>query len=193
MAPRIVLVAHAATAATRRGAFPLNEAIERPGDIASVELRAEQMLSGPELRCIQTASALGWQPTVIAGLADLSAGDWTGHDLGALLATEPEMVQRWMTDPAAKAPAGESLADLVERVGSVLAGLDLPDGRTVIVTSPLVIKAAITHLLQAPLLFDIDIEPLSATVLTGHGGRWKLRALMPKGTWDSGSSDNAAV
>ena len=183
MAPRIVLVAHAATAATRRGAFPINEAIERPADISPVELRAAQVLSGPELRCAQTAASLGWQPTVIAGLADLNAGDWTGHDLGGLFATEPAAVQRWMTDPAAKTPAGESLNDVVERVGSVLAGLDLPDGRTFVVASPLVIRAAITHLLQAPLLFAIDIEPLSATVLTGHGGRWKLRALMPKGTW----------
>ena len=188
MAPRIVLVAHAATAATRRGAFPIDEAIERPADIAQVELRAEQVLSGPELRCTQTAATLGWQPTVITGLADLDAGDWTGRDLGELIAAEPAAVQRWMTDPTAKAPAGESLADLARRVGTVLDGLDLPDGRTVIVASPLVIRAAITHLLQAPLLFAIDIEPLSATVLTGHRGKWKLRALMPTGTWDTALS-----
>jgi broad specificity phosphatase PhoE len=185
MAPRIVLVAHAATVATRRGAFPVNEAIERPADIAPVQLRAAQWLSGPELRCTQTAAALGWASTVVPGLAELDAGRWAGRDLGELFATEPEAVQRWLTVPDTKPPSGESLTDLVRRVGGVLDGQDLPDGRTVLVTTPLVIRAAITHLLHAPLLFAIDIEPLSATVLTGHGGRWKLRALMPKGTWDT--------
>ena len=193
MAPRLVLVAHAATAATRNGAFPIDEAVERPAEIGPVEHRAAQVLSGPELRCTQTAAALGWRPTVIPGLADLDAGDWAGQDLGDLFATEPDAVQRWMTDPAAKPPGGESLMDLVRRVGEVLDGLDWPDGRTVIVTTPLVIRAAITHLLQAQLLFAIDIEPLSASTLTGHGGRWKLRALMPRAVWDGSSGVDRGV
>ena len=192
MAPRLVLIAHAATDATRRGAFPIDEAVERPADIAGVELRAAQYLSGPELRCTQTAAALGWRPTVIPELAELDAGDWVGRDLGDLFATEPDAVQRWMTDPVAKPPGGESLLDLVRRVGDVLDGLDWPDGRTVIVTTPLVIRAAITHLLQAQLLFAIDIEPLSASTLTGHGGRWKLRALLPRASRHAASTGRRA-
>ena len=192
MAPRLLLVAHAATAATRRGAFPVNEPIERPTDIADVELRAVLVLSGPELRCTQTAAALGWTPTVIPGLADLNAGNWKGRDIGDLFATEPMAIQGWMTDPTARPPDGESLADLVERVGATLDSRNWPDGRSVIVTSPLVIRAAITHLLQVPALFAIDIEPLSTTELTGHGGRWKLRALMPKGTWGTQTTAHQA-
>jgi broad specificity phosphatase PhoE len=188
MAPRILLVAHAATVATRRGAFPVNEPIERPADIAPVELRAAQVLSGPELRCTQTAAALGWTPTVVPGLADLAAGRWTGQALADLFAAEPDSVLRWMSDATAKTPDGESLTDLVGRVGVVLDGWDLPDGPTVAVLPPLVIRAAITHLLQAPVLFGIDIEPLSNAELTGHGGRWKLRALLPKEAWAIRSS-----
>lgn len=185
MAPRIVLIAHAATAATRRGAFPFDEAIERSGDMDPVEIRSVQLLSGPESRCIQTAAALGWTPTVIPGLADLDAGRWTGRDLGDLFDTEPGALQRWMTDADANPPGGESLTDLVRRVGAVLDGLEWPDGRSILVTTPMVIRAAITHLLRAPndLLFSIDIEPLSATVLTGHAGRWKLRGLLPTSSW----------
>ncbi|MET0863514.1 MAG: histidine phosphatase family protein [Nakamurella sp.] len=183
MARRIVLFANDATAATRRGAFPVDEAVERPADISPVELRVRQVLSGPELRCTQTAAALGWTPTVIPGLADLDAGRWTGRDLGDLFTAEPALVQRWMTDADAVPPGGESLTDLVRRVGAVLDTVDWPDGQSVIVTTPLVIRAALTHLLQTPLLFAVDIEPLSAALLTGHGGRWKLRALMPKGAW----------
>ena len=193
MAPRIVLVAHAATAATRRAAFPMDEVIERPADIGPAGLRTAQVLSGPELRCTQTAAALGWAPTVIPGLADLDAGEWTGRDLGDLFAAEPGLLQRWMTDTDARPPGGESLSDLVRRVGGALDSRDWPDGRSVIVTTPLVIRAAITHLLQVPVLFAIDIEPLSATVLTGHGGRWKLRALMPGGAWNGRSGVDRSV
>jgi broad specificity phosphatase PhoE len=185
MAPRIVLVAHAATAATRLGAFAADEEIERPADISAVPIRAAQVLTGPELRSRQTADALGWSATVTPVLADLDAGRWAGTDLVELMTAEPEAVMGWMSDPDANPHGGESLFDLERRVGSLLDSTPWPDGRSFLVTSPLMIRAAIVHLLRAPssLLFGLDIEPLSATVLTGHGGRWKLRALLPWGSW----------
>lgn len=189
MAPRITLVAHAATAATRRGAFPVDDDIEPDRQIPPAPLRAAAWLSGPERRCTQTAAALGWTPTVVPGLADLDAGRWTGRDLGELFAAEPHAVQQWMTDPDMPPPGGESLTALVERIGVVLDGQDWPDGRTLLVTSPLVVRAAISHLLRAPLLYSIDIEPLSATTLTGHRGSWKLRALQPWPSWRTHPSD----
>jgi broad specificity phosphatase PhoE len=186
MSPRIVLVAHAATSATRRGGFPTDEAIEDPADIVDVPVRAAQVLTGPEQRCRQTAEALGWSASVTDDLADLDTGRWSGADLGALTAAEPASVVSWMTDPDANPHGGESLTDLVHRVGAVFDRSSWPDGRSLLVTSPLVVRAAVVHLLQAPssLLFAVDIEPLAATVLTGHGGRWKLRALLPWGSWN---------
>jgi broad specificity phosphatase PhoE len=185
MAPRIVLVAHAATTATRRGAFALDEDIERP-DLAARPFRAAAWLSGPELRCRRTAGILGWPVKVENGLADLDAGRWAGADLGELMAADPEGVHAWMTDVAARPHDGESLGQLVERVGGWLDMRSWPDGRSVLVTSPLVVRAAIAHLLRAPnsLLFAVDIEPLSAAVLTGYTGRWKLRGLLPWGSWN---------
>ena len=187
MAPRIVFLAHAATPATRRGAFPTDEGIDPRHGILDAPLRAARWLAGPELRCRQTAEALGWPVTVEPGMADLNAGRWAGADLGALMTTEPAAVHAWMTDVDALPHGGESLGDLIVRVGEWHDAQTWPDGRSVLVISPLVIRAALVHLLGAPssLLFAVDIEPLSATVLTGHDGRWKLRALLPWGTWNA--------
>jgi broad specificity phosphatase PhoE len=192
MAARLMLVAHAATAATERAAFPVDEAVEGLENIGPVQLRAGMWLSGPELRCRQTAGALGRPPTVVDGFADLDAGRGAGADLPGLMAAEPESVMAWMTEVTAAPHGGESLQDLVTRVGGALAGGALggrpwPDGLSVIVAAPLVIRAALVHLLAAPssFLFGVDIEPLSATHVTGHGGRWKLRALQPWGSWNN--------
>jgi len=192
MAARLMLVAHAATSATRRAAFPTDEAIERPKDIGPSSVRAGTWFSGPELRCRQTAEALGWRPTVVDGLADLDAGRWTGAELGRLMGAEPEAVLAWMNDVTVAPHDGESLQDLIDRVGRALDGTApvggrWPDGLSVVVAAPLVIRAALVHLLAAPssLLFAVDIEPLSATIVTGHGGRWKLRALLPWGRWET--------
>ena len=190
MAPRLMLVAHAATSATRRAAFPTDEAIEGLQDIGPTQLRAGLWLSGPELRCRQSASALGRSPIVVDGFADLDAGRWAGAELSELMAEEPAAVLSWMSDVTAAPHGGESLQDLITRVGealdrSAMDGLPWPDGLSVVVAAPLVIRAALVHLLAAPsaLLFALDIEPLSATLVTGHRDRWKLRALLPWGRW----------
>ena len=186
MAPRIVLVAHAATSATRRAAFGVDEEIDSGQVTAPVPVRAGVRLAGPELRCRQTASALGWDVEVDDDYADLDAGRWTGLELGELFAAEPDSMMAWLHDPDTRPDGGESLVDVMTRVGAALDARTWPDGRSVVVTSPLVIRAALVHLLGAPpsLLFAVDVAPLSATVVTGYGGSWKLRGLLPWGTWN---------
>ena len=90
-----------------------------------------------------------------------------------------------MYDVTAAPHGGESLVDLIARVGAAVDGRTWPDGPSVLVVSPLVVRALIVHLLGAPatLMLGIDIEPLSLAELTGHGGRWKLRRLQPWPTW----------
>ncbi len=190
MAPRMVLVAHAETAATRRGAFPADECIEPRFAITTVALRVATAVCGPELRCRQTAEALGWPAGVDAGFADLDAGRWAGADLADLMSSEPGALMSWMTDPGASGPGGESLSDLVHRVGRSIQGRSWPDGRSVVVAAPLVIRAALVHLLGATpsMVFGFDVEPLSAALVTGHGGRWKLRALLPWECWNVADS-----
>jgi broad specificity phosphatase PhoE len=195
MAPRIVMVAHAATSATRRSAFPLDEEIDADQVTTPVPVRAGVYLAGPELRCRQTASALGWDVEVVDGFADLNAGRWSGLELGELFAAEPDSMMSWLHDAEARPHDGESLVDVVTRVGVALDGRPWPDGRSVVVTSPLVIRAALVHLLKAPpsLLFAVHIAPLSATVVTGHAGRWKLRGLLPWGTWKVGEGERSPL
>jgi broad specificity phosphatase PhoE len=106
-----------------------------------------------------------------------------GRSPGELAAEDPAALQAWLTDPGAAPPAGESLAALRDRVGGWMDGLDADDDRGVAlaVVDPPVVRAAVAHALGAgPAgLWRIDVAPLTLAVLTGHAGRWNLRALGP--------------
>ncbi len=184
MASRLTLVAHAPTAATRRAAFPADEDITDDA-IEPSPLRAALVLTGSELRCRRTVAALGWTATVAPEFTDLDAGRWRARTIDELAGTEPDALAAWLTDPSARPHGGESLADLVTRVGVALDARDWPDGRSVVVTSPPVVRAALVHLLRAPLplIFGFDVAPLSATTLSGHRGRWVLRSMQPVHAW----------
>nr|BFE80044.1 hypothetical protein GCM10020093_026450 [Planobispora longispora] len=49
-------------------------------------------------------------------------------------------------------------------------------GRTVAVTHPAVVRAAVVHALGAPArsFWRVDVAPLARVSLTGRGGRWRL-------------------
>jgi len=182
MTQRLFLLSASSTAATRAGRFPADEEVERPTDRLAFR-RVDHLLSGPELRCRQTVAALdpveGSGADVRADLADLDVGEWSGRDLMAVAESDPVGLQDWMTDPGARPHGGESLLDLVGRVGRFLS--DLPDGRIAAVTSPWVLKAAIVHVLGAEPagMFAVDIGPLEVLELTGRGAGWRMRALGP--------------
>jgi broad specificity phosphatase PhoE len=188
MATRLMLVAHAPTAATRAGAFPDDEDIAADA-VEPVALRSVSVLTGPERRCRQTASGLGWAAAVDPGLADLDAGRWRGRTLDSLLTDDPEGLAAWLTQPSVTLPGGESLVGLISRVGGALDGRAWPDGRSVLVVSPLVVRAALVHLLRAPasLIFAFDVGPLTSVTVSGHGGRWVLQSMLPWRTWGSGA------
>ena len=175
---RLTLVAAAATAVTKLARFPQNEPLERPDDRLT-PLRADRVLAGPELRCAQTAAVLGVEAVEDPLLRDLGLGSWAGQDLPSLVAADPAALQGWMTDPAAVPHGGESLSALVGRVAELLAD-DFPH-QTVAITSPWMLRAAVTHVLEAsPLkMFAIDIAPLEAVHLTRRRSGWQLRGIGP--------------
>jgi broad specificity phosphatase PhoE len=144
-----------------------------------------QVLAGPELRCRRTAATLGWSAVVDPALADLDAGRWRGRTLDSLLADSPEGVAAWLTDPSAAPHGGEPLVELISRVGGALDGRAWPDGRSVLVVSPLVVRAALVHLLRAPssLIFGFDVGPLTSVTVSGHGGRWVLQSMLQWRSW----------
>ena len=183
VATRLVFLAPAATGQTRGAAFArADSALARTPD--PVDIRMVGCRRGPELRCAQTAAGLGWTATVEDSLADLDVGDWAGADPMDLLARDPAAIGNFFRSTTVRPPGGETVSELIERVGG-FCGQDWPDGRTVLITSAPVIRAAAVALLGLPgsAFFGFDVEPLSALVLTGAGSSWKLQALMPFAAW----------
>ncbi|WP_068924000.1 histidine phosphatase family protein [Planobispora rosea] len=192
---RLLLVCHASTRATARAAFPGDEPLDERGLRRAAALaplagaveggRNREGQAGPgrvrvvraaERRCAQTAEALGLRagedPDPL--LADCDYGRWRGMTLAEVEAAEPEALAAWLTDPAAAPHGGETILGLIDRVAGWLAGT--APGRTVAVTHPAVIRAAVVHALAAPArsFWRVDVAPLARVTLTGRDGRWRL-------------------
>ena len=181
---RLALVSHAMTDAMAAGRFPADETLNRIGRrqakaAARRDIKSDtRQLTGPEQRARQTAQLLGLHATTEPRLADLDCGSWCGQTLRAV---GPADLECWLTDPACAPHGGESIVDLIERVGGWLASLTeegpargLP---TVAVTHPAVIRAAVLGALDmAPKSFwRIDIAPVSRVAMHFRAGRWTLR------------------
>jgi broad specificity phosphatase PhoE len=179
---RLLLVRHAATAATRAAAFPADEPLGELALVAAKRLRDAlparcEAISSPALRCRQTAAAAGFeQPHVEPDIAECDFGSWAGRALADVSADEPEAVRAWMTDADARPHGGESLTAFVARVGGWLDRQAELDGRVVALAHGGVVKAAVVHALAAPVaaFWRVDVTPLSITELHAHDGRWTL-------------------
>ncbi len=108
------------------------------------------------------------------GLRGQDTGRWAGRTLDEVAAEDPAGVQRWLTDPAYAPPGGESLTELIARVGAELAGLAPGTHRAVVEQA--VVRAAVVHALRLPAeaFWRLDVRPDSVTTLTGRAGRWNL-------------------
>jgi broad specificity phosphatase PhoE len=192
---RVVMVSHGLTAAIRAARFPLDEPLEEPPSSEPPEeplgepleqqhgIRALRVrlpagftaLSSPARRCLQTAELLGLKPQIEPALADWNLGVWAGRSLAELAQASPAAVEAWTTNPAAAPHGGESLLDLIGRVGAWLDDSD-PDrpSRLLTVTDPAVIRAALIHSLtsSARSFWRIDVAPLSVAELRGRPGHW---------------------
>ncbi|MEZ0349917.1 histidine phosphatase family protein [Mycobacterium sp. pR1184] len=176
---RLEMVSHAMTDAMAAARFPADEPLSDAGRrraevAAGLDIRGARHIAGPELRTRQTAELLGLEAMVEPRLADLDCGLWRGQALGAVSEAE---LEAWRNDPAQAPHGGESIVELTERVAGWLASLTQGPSRTVAVTHPGVIRAAILTALDiAPKSFwRIDIAPLSRTTMHYRNGRWTLR------------------
>jgi broad specificity phosphatase PhoE len=175
---RLTLISHAATDAMAAGRFPRDEPINAVGlrqaeGVTDLDiLPGTGQFSGPERRARQTALSLGLTATTEPRLADIDCGRWCGETLDSI---PPDELDDWLADPARAPHGGESVVDLLDRVAGWLASLTTP--RTVAVTHPAVVRAAILVALGAPpkSFWRIDIAPVSRTVLHFRGGRWTVR------------------
>ncbi|OCB55527.1 histidine phosphatase [Mycobacterium malmoense] len=175
---RLTLVSHAMTDAMAAARFPddepLNALGRRQAEAGAVELfRGASHLTGPEQRARQTAGLLGLAAAADPLLADLDCGRWRGKRLQDV---PPGDLTVWLTDPARAPHGGESITDLVRRVGRWLGSLTGDPTPTVAVTHPAVIRAAILLALDVPAksFWRIDIAPAGCIVLHFRSGRWTL-------------------
>jgi broad specificity phosphatase PhoE len=182
MTTRLILLGHAATAATRAGRFPDDEPLE---DKAVAEAaacaarlpRADRVLAGRERRARQTAAALRLDAEPCAELDDCDYGRWRGRTLADVAVEEPEQIAAWLSDPDAAPHGGESIVALLARIG---AWLDRARAHRslIAISHPAVLRAAILHVLGAPAtgFWRIDAGPLALLDLRHDGRRWALRA-----------------
>jgi broad specificity phosphatase PhoE len=184
MALQITWIAHGATAAVRRSAFPGDEPLEEKARAKAAELaealgRADQVLVAPERRARETADALGLTGTTDGALRDCDHGSWAGRSLAELQAEAPEALAAWLTDPAANPHGGESIADLIRRVAAWCDSPERGEGRVLALTHPAVMRAALIHALGAgpTAYWRIDVAPLSRLILSRQGASWRLQAL----------------
>jgi broad specificity phosphatase PhoE len=176
---RLILVSHGMTDAMVDGRFPADEPLNAIGrrEIEAVDGlagAAPRQLTGPERRTRQTAELLGLQAETEPRLADLDCGRWRGQ---ALADVPPGDLEVWLSQLTAAPHGGESIADLISRVSLWLESLTANPSRTLAVTHPAVIRAAIVAALGiAPAAFwRIDITPAGRIVMHFRSGRWTLR------------------
>jgi broad specificity phosphatase PhoE len=175
---RLILVSHAMTDAMAAGRFPTDEPLNSVGHRqvdASVDLGVtDASYCGPEKRTRQTAELLGLRATVEPRLCDLDCGRWRGDVLAGV---KPADLAVWLTDPTRAPHGGESVVDLIGRVGGWLDSLSGMRGRLVAVTHPAVIRAAVLVALNAPpkSFWRIDVAPAARTAMHFRGHAWTLR------------------
>lgn len=178
---RLTWICHGATAASRKGLFPLDEpledkAAEEAAGMAALP-RADRIATSPALRARQTAEALGLQARTDPELRDCDHGRWAGKSIAAIEAEEPENLMAWMSDPEAVPHGGESLLDLGTRVAGWMDNESALGGHVIAISHAAVIRAAVAHVLRAPppSFWLVDIEPLGIVRMTSNGRRWSLR------------------
>jgi len=180
---RIILICHGSTEAVRAAKFPTDEPLDELGlknikTLADGLSKADRCWTSPERRTRQTAQALGLNAQIEPVLGDCDYGAWAGRTFDEVCAHEPDAASAWLRDPTATPHGGESIAAVIRRVGQWLADEQAWRQRTIVVTHPTIIRAAIVHAIEAaPQSFwRIDIAPLSVTRLSSLGGRWNLSA-----------------
>jgi broad specificity phosphatase PhoE len=188
MTARLDLIAHGASAATRRARFPDDEGLEASAASALEASRGRmrayaRALTSPARAARETAQALGFGAEVEIALRDCDYGRWRGLSLKDVAEREPEAFAAWLGDPRAAPHGGESVAALIERTRAWLTQSLAREGATLAVTHPSVVRAAIVNALgaDASAFWRIDVAPLSLARLGGREGRWNFLALGPLG------------
>ncbi len=173
---QLTLICHARSDAQRVGRFHLEEEGVLVPLASPVALDGQaRTLVAPEWRTRQTAELLGLAAQPEPALRDCDLGRWQGLSLKHLAQDEPDALQHWLHDPQAAPHGGESVAQLCQRVADWLEGWTA-SGHWQAITHPMVIRAALMHVLQCPptAFQHIDVLALSRVSFSRYD-RWRLR------------------
>ncbi len=183
MLVRLTMVCCGLTAGSRRGFFPADEPLEDAAYVGVTALAGclsavDRAWTSPALRARQTTEALGLEALASFALKDQDFGAWAGKAFEDVERAQPDATNAWLVDPDTAPPDGEAFSDVAVRVADLFDRLVAEPGHTVAVTHPAVVRAAILHVLRAPLsgFQFIDVEPLSLADFRSDGARWVLRA-----------------
>ncbi|MER6024084.1 histidine phosphatase family protein [Streptomyces anulatus] len=184
MTVRVMLISPAMNAALREARFDGDAPLDRSGRerakaAADAVPAAGLTLSGPSERCRETAEALGLAARTESALSGWDLARWSGRRLDDVAAVEPARMSAWLGDPSAAPHGGESLRDLVGRIGGwldSLGGPDAPGAGFLAVAEAAVVRAAVVHGLRLPAeaFWRLDVAPLTLTELSGRSGRWNV-------------------
>lgn len=181
---RVTLIAHGPTVGTRPGVFGDDADLIERSPIALQHAKA--LLTAPEPACRQSAALVNSGGAAMSAevLDDLRApgmGAWTGLSAEQVLARDPAGLRAWLDDPAFSPPGGESLAGHLARIGGLLDSHDWPEAGAVVVATPLTVRAACTHALDAGArtLAHLDVGPGTRARISRHAGTWRLSAVVP--------------
>lgn len=144
----------------------------RLGDLFAADA-VGRVLSSPRVRARTTAEAIATphrlRVEVDERLCELDFGELEGASYDEIAATQPDLYERWMTDPTTVVfPGGEGYEDLRRRSVAALGDLLSAPGPTslvVVVTHGGVIRAALADLLELPRerVFRIAVDSGSVT------------------------------
>jgi broad specificity phosphatase PhoE len=177
---RLRVVAHGPTA--RASALVLGDAgaLLRPPAPESAPREVTAWWSGPGTACAETLAGWGVEGELLPGLAGPDLGRWTGRTLREVGADDPAGLHAWSGDVVARPHGGETLAELVGRVGTVLEAQPWPAGTSGLVVEPVVARALTVAALGAPasVLPALDVGFGGQLLLTRSGSRWRLQELL---------------
>ena len=179
MPVRLLMLAHAETAATRQAAFAAGEGLAPRGRDAAAAMslpRHDLAFASPALAARETAAGLAAQET--PALRDLDVGSWVGQSLADIAAADPAGAAAFFADPAFDGHGGESIATLIARMNAWLEEMRDGRGQIVAITHAAVVRATAVAVLGAPAsaFWHIDVAPLSSLTFGSDGRRWTLRA-----------------
>jgi len=115
---------------------------------------ANALYSSPLGRALSTAQtiaeAVGLEVITIEELREMSYGRWEGRSFLDVRREDEPAYQRWIADPEARCPGGESHNDLLRRMQRAFETIERGGSRAIAVTHGTAIRVGATALLGAP-------------------------------------------